>query len=99
MEARFAAAVDTTRTAPTFGFTTGGQVTVTVTGSTNADNQIGATSAGDRIIVTYHNVKVHPLTPNEIMAIATEDHIEYFIVSENTNYRTTATDAETEARL
>ena len=57
VEARFAAAVDTTRTAPTFGFTTGGQVTVTVTGSTNADNQIGATSAGDRIIVTYHNVK------------------------------------------
>ena len=68
-------------------FTTGGQVTVVVN---------GGTSVGDRIIVTYHNVKVHPLTELEIAAVAAGNpHMEYFRASESTNYRTTATDSAT----
>ena len=99
VDTRFAAAADTsaTRAAPVFAFTAAGQVTVMVTGNSNPDlQQIGATSAGDRIIVTYHNVKVHPLTAAEIIALAANPHMEYFIVFENTNYRTTAADDTTE---
>ena len=45
----------------------------------------GGMSVGNRIIVTYNKVKVDPLTADEITALATEDHIEYFRVSDDTD--------------